>query len=118
MLCVYPQTKIYFSHWPDISYGSASVKAHGKRVLQAVGVAVTKIDDLLTGLMDLSEKHAYTMRVDPANFKVRLWLTPWRTIPPARRGEKKGGIDLDEATLSQQKQLSAIHSCWPTAFSW
>lgn len=103
MFTVYPQTKIYFAHWPDVAYGSASVKAHGKRVMGAVGIAVSKIDDLIAGLLDLSEQHAYKLRVDPANFKVRLWLTPWRTIPPARfYAQKKGGFDLDEATLSHQ----------------
>lgn len=32
--------------------------------------AVEKIDDLGAGLLDLSELHAFTLRVDPANFKV------------------------------------------------
>lgn len=32
--------------------------------------AVTKIDNLSTGLLELSELHAFTLRVDPANFKV------------------------------------------------
>lgn len=82
MLTVYPQTKIYFSHWPEVTYGSASVKNHGKKVLAAIGLAVAKIDDLNTGLLDLSEQHAYKLRVDPSNFKVRLWLAPWRTFLP------------------------------------
>lgn len=72
MLSVYPQTKIYFSHWSDLSNGSAPVKAHGKKVMGGVALAVSKIDDLTKGLLDLSEQHSYTMRVDPANFKVRL----------------------------------------------
>ncbi|XP_034563643.1 hemoglobin, alpha embryonic 5 [Notolabrus celidotus] len=70
MLCVYPQTKTYFSHWPDLSAGSASVRAHGKKVMGGVGLAVQNIDDLKKGLLDLSEKHAFTLRVDPANFKI------------------------------------------------
>lgn len=72
MLSVYPQTKTYFSHWPDLSPGSASVKAHGKRVMGGVALGVSKIDDLTNGLLDLSEQHAFQLRVDPANFKVRL----------------------------------------------
>ncbi|XP_040922929.1 hemoglobin, alpha embryonic 5 [Toxotes jaculatrix] len=70
MLSVYPQTKTYFSHWPDMSPGSAPVKAHGKKVMSGVSQAVAKIDDLTNGLLELSEKHAFQMRVDPANFKI------------------------------------------------
>ena len=72
MLSVYPQTKTYFSHWPDLGPGSASVKAHGKKVMGGIALGVSKIDDLTNGLLDLSEQHAFQLRVDPANFKVRL----------------------------------------------
>lgn len=71
MLVVYPQTKTYFSHWPDLKPGSANVKAHGKRIMGGVALAVSKIDDLTNGLLELSEKHAFQIKVDPANFKVR-----------------------------------------------
>ncbi|XP_068439291.1 hemoglobin, alpha embryonic 5 [Clinocottus analis] len=70
MLIVYPQTKTYFSHWPDLSPNSASVKNHGKNVMGGVALAVSKIDDLTAGLLDLSEQHAFQLRVDPANFKI------------------------------------------------
>ncbi|CAK6971188.1 hemoglobin embryonic subunit alpha-like [Scomber scombrus] len=70
MLVVYPQTKTYFSHWKDLSPGSAPVKKHGKTVMGGVADAVTKIDDLKAGLLNLSELHAFTLRVDPANFKI------------------------------------------------
>ncbi|XP_072224233.1 hemoglobin subunit alpha-1 [Leuresthes tenuis] len=70
MLAVYPQTKTYFSHWKDLSPGSAPVMKHGKTVMGGVAVAVTKIDDLSAGLLSLSELHAFTLRVDPANFKI------------------------------------------------
>lgn len=70
MLAVYPQTKTYFSHWPDLNPNSAHVKGHGKVIMAGVGVAVAKIDDLTNGLLDLSEKHAFQIKVDPANFKV------------------------------------------------
>ncbi|KAL0197108.1 hypothetical protein M9458_005648 [Cirrhinus mrigala] len=63
MLVVYPQTKTYFSHWKDLSPGSAPVRKHGK-------TAVSKIDDLTSGLLTLSELHAFQLRVDPANFKI------------------------------------------------
>lgn len=70
MLLVYPQTKIYFSHWPDLSPGSDSVKKHGKTVIDALSDAVDKIDDLVGGLSALSHIHASKLRVEPANFKV------------------------------------------------
>ncbi|RVE69682.1 hypothetical protein OJAV_G00080480 [Oryzias javanicus] len=70
MLVVYPQTKTYFSHWKDLSPGSAPVKKHGQTVMGGVAAAVSKIDNLTAGLLSLSELHAFTLRVDPANFKI------------------------------------------------
>lgn len=72
MLVVFPQTKTYFSHWPDLKPGSAPVKKHGKKIMEGVAQGVSKIDDLSNGLLDLSELHAFQLRVDPANFKVPL----------------------------------------------
>lgn len=74
MLVVYPQTKTYFSHWSDLSPGSAPVKKHGKVVMDGVGFAVGQIDDLIGGLLTLSELHAFTLRIDPANFKVAITI--------------------------------------------
>ncbi|XP_068434204.1 hemoglobin subunit alpha-1-like [Clinocottus analis] len=70
MLVVYPQTKTYFSHWKDLSPGSEQVKQHGRTVMGGVAEAVGKMDDLNAGLLNLSELHAFTLRVDPANFKI------------------------------------------------
>ncbi|XP_036422750.1 hemoglobin subunit alpha-like [Colossoma macropomum] len=70
MLTVYPQTKTYFSHWADLSPGSAPVKKHGKTIMGAVSDAVAHIEDLPAALSQLSELHAYKLRVDPANFKI------------------------------------------------
>ncbi|XP_059415285.1 hemoglobin embryonic subunit alpha [Carassius carassius] len=70
MLVVYPQTKTYFAHWKDLSPGSAPVRKHGKTVMGGVAEAVSKIDDLTSGLLNLSELHAFQLRVDPANFKI------------------------------------------------
>ncbi|KAL7829843.1 hypothetical protein AOLI_G00307280 [Acnodon oligacanthus] len=70
MLVVYPQTKTYFSHWADVSPGSAPVKKHGKTIMGGVSDAVSKIEDLPAALSQLSELHAYKLRVDPANFKI------------------------------------------------
>nr|APS87114.1 MN-Hbalpha5 [Dicentrarchus labrax] len=70
MLAVYPQTKTYFAHWKDQSPTSPSARKHGITVMTGVADAVTKIDDLKGGLLSLSELHAFTVRVDPANFKI------------------------------------------------
>ncbi|KAF6733724.1 Hemoglobin subunit alpha-1 [Oryzias melastigma] len=70
MLLVYPQTKTYFSHWPEMKTGGESVKKHGKKVMGGVALAVSKIDNLTAGLLELSELHAFQLRVDPANFKL------------------------------------------------
>ncbi|XP_066519477.1 hemoglobin, alpha embryonic 5 [Hoplias malabaricus] len=70
MFAVYPQTKTYFSHWPDLSPGSAPVKNHGKKVMGGLADAVANIDDLFGGLLTLSELHAFQLRVDPANYKI------------------------------------------------
>ncbi|XP_077383285.1 hemoglobin embryonic subunit alpha-like [Festucalex cinctus] len=70
LLVVYPQTKTYFSHWKDLSPGSVPVRKHGKAIMSGVGDAVGKLADLRGGLLTLSELHAYTLRVDPANFKI------------------------------------------------
>lgn len=80
MLVVYPQTKTYFSHWPDMSPGSAPVKGHGQKVMSGVALAVSKIDNLTAGLADLSEQHASTLKVDPANFKVITGSVTTRAI--------------------------------------
>ncbi|XP_031168737.1 hemoglobin embryonic subunit alpha-like [Sander lucioperca] len=70
MLAVYPQTKTYFAHWKDLSPSSPSARKHGVTVMKGVADAVSKIDDLKGGLLTLSELHAFTLRVDPANFKI------------------------------------------------
>ncbi|XP_036408138.1 hemoglobin subunit alpha-1-like [Megalops cyprinoides] len=70
MLAVYPQTKTYFSHWKDLRPGSAPVKKHGKVIMGGVNEAVQKMDDLVGGLLTLSELHAFQLRIDPANFKI------------------------------------------------
>lgn len=71
MLIAYPQTKTYFSHWSDLSPSSPQVKKHGATIMGAVGEAVANIDDLTGALSKLSELHAFKLRVDPANFRVR-----------------------------------------------
>ncbi|KAG5832168.1 hemoglobin cathodic subunit alpha [Anguilla anguilla] len=69
MIVVFPATKVYFSHWPDLGPGSPSVKKHGKVIMAAVGDAVGKMNDLVGALSALSDLHAFKMRIDPGNFK-------------------------------------------------
>lgn len=76
LFTVYPSTKIYFKHLgacPD----EVNLLSHGKRVLEAVGVAVQHMDNLRWALSPLADLHAHVLRVDPANFPVR------QTRPPA-----------------------------------
>ncbi|XP_019906648.2 hemoglobin embryonic subunit alpha-like [Esox lucius] len=69
-LVVYPQTKTYFTHWKDLSPGSAQVRKHGAVIMEGVMNAVEKMDDLSAGLLNLSELHAFMLKIDPANFKI------------------------------------------------
>lgn len=69
MFLSFPTTKTYFPHF-DLSHGSAQVKAHGKKVGDALVNAVGHLDDLPGALSALSDLHAYKLRVDPVNFKV------------------------------------------------
>uniref|UniRef100_A0A673W5W3 Hemoglobin alpha embryonic-3 n=1 Tax=Salmo trutta TaxID=8032 RepID=A0A673W5W3_SALTR len=62
-LVVYPQTKTYFSHWKDLSLGSAPVRKHGGTVMGGVLDAIEKIDYLSAGLLSLSEIFNYNMLV-------------------------------------------------------
>ncbi|KAG8508951.1 Hemoglobin subunit zeta [Galemys pyrenaicus] len=64
----FPQTKTYFPHF-DLHAGSAQLRAHGSKVAAAVGDAVKSIDNVSGALAQLSELHAYILRVDPVNFK-------------------------------------------------
>lgn len=77
LFTVYPSTKTYFKHlgaFPDEMF----LLSHGKRMLEAVGVAVQHIDNLHWALSPLADLHAHVLRVDPTNFPVRQ--------PPAPEG--------------------------------
>lgn len=69
MFLGFPTTKTYFPHF-DLSHGSEQVKAHGKKVAEALTQAVNHLDDLPTALSNLSDLHAHKLRVDPVNFKL------------------------------------------------
>nr|AXK59789.1 alpha-globin D subunit [Anser indicus] len=69
MFVTYPQTKTYFPHF-DVHPGSEQVRSHGKKVAAALGNAVKSLDNISQALSELSNLHAYNLRVDPANFKL------------------------------------------------
>ncbi|XP_077129734.1 hemoglobin subunit beta-2-like [Ranitomeya variabilis] len=74
LLVVYPWTQRYFSSFGNLSNitaisGNAKVKAHGKKVLTAVGGAIQHLDSVKKHLADLSKSHAQELYVDPENFK-------------------------------------------------
>nr|AJA37801.1 hemoglobin subunit alpha-D [Hydropsalis sp. CN-2014b]APA23754.1 alpha-globin D subunit [Hydropsalis sp. CN-2014b]APA23755.1 alpha-globin D subunit [Hydropsalis sp. CN-2014b]APA23756.1 alpha-globin D subunit [Hydropsalis sp. CN-2014b]APA23757.1 alpha-globin D subunit [Hydropsalis sp. CN-2014b] len=69
MFITYPQTKTYFPHF-DLHHGSDQICGHGKKVAGALGTAVKSLDNLSQALSELSNLHAYNLRVDPVNFKL------------------------------------------------
>ncbi|XP_005492152.1 hemoglobin subunit alpha-D [Zonotrichia leucophrys gambelii] len=68
MFYSYPPTKTYFPHF-DLSPGSDQIRGHGKKVVAALSTAIKNIDNLSQALSELSNLHAYNLRVDPVNFK-------------------------------------------------
>ncbi|XP_078506715.1 hemoglobin subunit beta-2-like [Lissotriton helveticus] len=75
VLVVFPWTQRYFSSFGDLSTasaiaGNAKVAAHGKKVLSALGGAVSHLGDIKGTLAKLSELHADTLHVDPQNFQL------------------------------------------------
>nr|AJA37800.1 hemoglobin subunit alpha-D [Hydropsalis sp. CN-2014a]APA23746.1 alpha-globin D subunit [Hydropsalis sp. CN-2014a]APA23748.1 alpha-globin D subunit [Hydropsalis sp. CN-2014a]APA23749.1 alpha-globin D subunit [Hydropsalis sp. CN-2014a]APA23750.1 alpha-globin D subunit [Hydropsalis sp. CN-2014a] len=69
MFITYPHTKTYFPHF-DLQHGSDQIRGHGKKVAGALGTAVKSLDNLSQALSELSNLHAYNLRVDPVNFKL------------------------------------------------
>ncbi|KAL8175225.1 UNVERIFIED_CONTAM: hypothetical protein K2H54_017011 [Gekko kuhli] len=69
LFLVYPTCKTYFPHF-DFSPGSPQVRAHGKKVFKALDDALKNADHLHENLAELSNLHAYNLRVDPVNFKL------------------------------------------------
>lgn len=88
----FPSTKIYFLHL-DLNPGSAQVKAHGRKVADALTLAVDRLDDLPRALSALRELHTQRLRVDPVNFKVSARPGPrpvggWAEGPPSGKGRR------------------------------
>ncbi|PIO31601.1 Hemoglobin subunit beta-2 [Aquarana catesbeiana] len=74
LFIVYPWTQRYFSSFGNLSIvdtisSNENVRAHGKKVLGAVGNAIQHLDDVKGTLANLSKEHAADLHVDPENFK-------------------------------------------------
>ncbi|XP_040211539.1 hemoglobin subunit beta-2-like [Rana temporaria] len=74
LFLVYPWTQRYFSSFGKFSSASAissnaKVRAHGKKVLGAIGKAILHLDDVKGNLAQLSKEHATELHVDPENFR-------------------------------------------------
>uniref|UniRef100_A0A8C5Q7D6 Globin domain-containing protein n=1 Tax=Leptobrachium leishanense TaxID=445787 RepID=A0A8C5Q7D6_9ANUR len=65
----YPQTKTYFSHF-NLSHGSNDIKVQGTNVFKAIDAAINHMDNLEGTLSQLSDLHAFKLRVDPGNFEL------------------------------------------------
>ncbi|XP_069841475.1 hemoglobin subunit alpha-B-like [Dendropsophus ebraccatus] len=63
----FPATKTYFSKF-NLDAGSPDLKRQGSKILNAIGVASKHLDDLDAALSQLSDLHAFILRVDPGNF--------------------------------------------------
>ncbi|NXJ80596.1 HBAD protein, partial [Trogon melanurus] len=71
LFTAYPTTKTYFPHF-DMSAGSDQIRGHGKKVAAALGNAVSNMNNLSQALSELSNLHAYNLRVDPSRFALQL----------------------------------------------
>ncbi|CAI9622820.1 unnamed protein product [Staurois parvus] len=75
----FPQTKTYFPHF-DLTPGSADLKTHGGKIVNALASAANHLDDLAGNLSSLSDLHAYNLRVDPGNFAVSTTENSYKII--------------------------------------
>nr|P83113.1 RecName: Full=Hemoglobin subunit alpha-2; AltName: Full=Alpha-2-globin; AltName: Full=Hemoglobin alpha-2 chain [Telmatobius peruvianus] len=62
-----PQTKTYFPNF-DFHKDSPQIKAHGKKVVDALTEASKHLDNINGALSKLFDLHAFELRVDPGNF--------------------------------------------------
>uniref|UniRef100_A0A8C6XBD5 Globin domain-containing protein n=1 Tax=Naja naja TaxID=35670 RepID=A0A8C6XBD5_NAJNA len=71
LFIVFPQSKTYFSHF-NLSPGSKDIIHQGEKVGKALDSALKHLDDIRGTLSQLSDLHAYNLRVDPVNFKLLI----------------------------------------------
>ncbi|XP_034361558.1 hemoglobin subunit beta-H0 [Arvicanthis niloticus] len=75
LLIVYPWTQRFFDKFGNLSsapaiMGNPRIRAHGKKVLTSLGLAVKNMDNLKETFAHLSELHCDKLHVDPENFKL------------------------------------------------
>ncbi|NP_001268632.1 hemoglobin subunit beta-Y [Mesocricetus auratus] len=75
LLIVYPWTQRFFEKFGNLSppqaiMGNPRIRAHGKKVLTSLGLAVQNMDNLKETFAHLSELHCDKLHVDPENFKL------------------------------------------------
>ncbi|KAG8145897.1 hypothetical protein E2320_012345 [Naja naja] len=68
LFIVFPQSKTYFSHF-NLSPGSKDIIHQGEKVGKALDSALKHLDDIRGTLSQLSDLHAYNLRVDPLLIK-------------------------------------------------
>lgn len=78
MFTTFPKTKTYFGHL-DISPGSGQLRNLGKKIVVALAEETRHISTpvFTTNLGYLSRYHAFQLRIDPTNFKVKNVLRYW-----------------------------------------
>ncbi|NXU57316.1 HBAD protein, partial [Turnix velox] len=103
MFITYPQTKTYFPHF-DLSPGSDQVRGHGKKVVTALGSAVKNLDNLSQALSELSNLHAYNLRVDPPCFALQLLAQCFQVVLAVHLGKDYA----PEAHAAFDKFMSAV----------
>ncbi|NXS75640.1 HBAD protein, partial [Pandion haliaetus] len=103
MFITYPQTKTYFPHF-DLSCGSDQIRGHGKKVVNALGNAVKSMDNLSQALSELSNLHAYNLRVDPPCFALQLLSQCFQVVLAVHLGKDY----TPEVHCAFDKFLSAV----------
>ncbi|XP_062359827.1 hemoglobin subunit alpha-D [Cinclus cinclus] len=100
----YPPTKTYFPHF-DLSQGSDQIRGHGKKVVAALGNAIKNLDNLSQALSELSNLHAYNLRVDPVNFK---FLSQCLQVTLATRLGKEYSPEVHSAVDKFMSAVAAV----------
>ncbi|NXW01597.1 HBA2 protein, partial [Fregetta grallaria] len=103
MFITYPQTKTYFPHF-DLQHGSDQIRGHGKKVATALGNAVKSLDNLSQALSELSNLHAYNLRVDPPCFALQLLSQCFQVVLAVHLGKDY----TPEVHAAFDKFLSAV----------
>ncbi|NXQ11401.1 HBAD protein, partial [Peucedramus taeniatus] len=101
----YPPTKTYFPHF-DLSQGSDQIRGHGKKVVAALGNAIKNMDNLSQALSELSNLHAYNLRVDPPYFSLQFLSQCLQVVLATRLGKEY----TPEVHSAVDKFMSAVAS--------